>query len=75
MVDLQEISELEAKKPLVIEDLKRELANARKVLESIQEVNRRDGVLNEHVLHSEAVAEKLVEKLKENIAILKKRSV
>ncbi len=75
MVDLQEISELEAKKPLVIEGLKRELANARKVLELIQEVNRRDGVLNEHVLHSEAVAEKLVEKLRENIAILKKRSV
>jgi len=53
-----------------LEDAKRQLANARKVLASIQEVNRCDGVLNEHVLHSESVAEKLVEKLEKKVASL-----
>ena len=54
-----------------LEEAERQLANARKVLAAIQEVNRRDGVLNEHVLHSESVAEKLVEKLEKELADVK----
>lgn len=54
-----------------LEETERQLASARKVLVSIQEVNRREGVLNEHVLHSESVAEQLVEKLEKELAFLK----
>lgn len=54
-----------------LEETERQLANARKVLASIYEANRREGVLNEHVLHSESVAEKLVEKLEKELALLK----
>ena len=56
-----------------LEEAERQLANARKVLAAIQEVNRRDGVWNEHVLHSESVAEKLVEKLEKELADVKKQ--
>ena len=51
-----------------LDEAERQLANARRVLASIKEVNKRDKVLNEHVLHSETVAEKLVEKLEKGVA-------
>ena len=54
-----------------LEETEKQLVNARKVLASIQEVNRREGVLNEHVLHSEQAAEKFVEKLEKELAHLK----
>jgi hypothetical protein len=56
-----------------LEEATQQLANARNVLASIQEVNRREGVLNEHVLHSESAAEKLVEKFEKELAHLKEQ--
>jgi len=67
----QEFLEMPEENSSALEDAKRRLANACKVLVSIQEMNRRDGVLNEHVLHSETVAEKLVEKLKKEVTALR----
>jgi len=57
-----------------VEESGRQIAHARKMLASIQEVNRRDGVWNEHVLHSEVAAERLVEKLEKELADLKRQS-
>jgi len=45
-----------------------ELANARKVLSSVKEANRHDRVWNEHVMHSESVAEDLVKKLEQELS-------
>ena len=47
------------------------LAEARQALASIQEANRHEGVLNEHVLHSEIAAAQLVERLGTELAHLK----
>ena len=54
--------------PSALEEAGEQLTNARKVLASIQEINHREGVLNEHVFHSEKVAQKLVEKLEKEVA-------
>lgn len=53
-----------------LEEARKQLENARTVLASIQEANCRDGVWNEHVFHIESVAEKLVEKIEKEVAIL-----
>lgn len=63
--------EIGIRPPLALEEAARRLADARKALVSIQEANRRDGVLNEHMVHSEQAAESLVKRLGEELAHLK----
>ena len=43
-----------------LEQAKRQLARARKALDSVLKANRREGVWNEHVMRSEAMAGDLV---------------
>jgi len=57
--------------PLALEETARRLADACNALTSIQEANRADGVLNEHMVHSEQAAENLVKRLGEELSYLK----
>ena len=57
--------------PAALEKASQRLADARKELASIQEANRRDGVLNEHMVHSENTAAQLVDRLGKELAYLK----
>ena len=59
--------EIKSKSLSGLEEAVKQLAKARKKLALIKEVNRRDGVWNEHVLHSESVAEKLVKELEKKV--------
>ena len=54
-----------------LEETAQRLADARKELASIQEANRREGVMNEHTLHSENAAAQLIERLAKELAHLK----
>jgi hypothetical protein len=54
-----------------LEDVSRQLADARKALADIQRKNRREGVLNEHMVHSEMSAEQRIESLGKKLAHLK----
>ena len=67
----QEIPEMEAGNLSRLEEARKRLANARKILVSIQQVNRDESVLNEHVFHIESVAEKRVETLDQEVASLR----
>ena len=66
----QEISRMELGSLPALEEARKQLANARTVLVSIQEANRRDGIWNEHVFHIESVAGKRVENLEKKVAAL-----
>ena len=57
--------------PSALEDVSRKLADARKALADIQRINRREGVLNEHMVHSEMSAEQRIESLGKKLAHLK----
>ena len=63
--------EIDVVTPAALVEATQRLADARKVLVSIQEANRRDGVLNEHTLHSEIAAAQLIERLGKELAHLK----
>ena len=65
--------EIDVVTPAALEEATQRLEDARKVLISIQEANRRDGVLNEHMLHSENAAAQLIERLGKELAYLKGR--
>ena len=65
--------EIDVVTPAALVEATQRLADARKVLVSIQEANRRDGVLNEHTLHSEIAAAQLIERLGKELAHLKGR--
>jgi len=54
-----------------LEETAQRLADARKELAPIQEANRREGVMNEHTLHSENAAAQLIERLGKELAHLK----
>ena len=61
--------------PTDLEQAKQQLAQARAALDSILEANRRDGVWNEHVLHSESTAKELVARYATAVARLTRDSV
>lgn len=63
--------EIDVVTPAALEIATQRLADARQALASIQEANRRDGVLNEHMLHSEKAVEDLIERLGKELAHLK----
>ena len=65
--------EIDVVTPAALEEAAQRLADARQALVSIQEANRRDGVMNEHTLHSENAAAKLIESLGKELAHLKGR--
>ena len=65
--------EIDVVTPAALEEATQRLADARQALASIQEANRRDGVLNEHTLHSEHAAAQLIESLGKELAHLKGR--
>jgi len=53
-----------------LDNIRKQLSNAHAVLAAILDINRREGIFNEHVLHSETVAQNLVNKLEKDIVIL-----
>lgn len=63
--------EIKVVTPATLEEAAQRLADARQALASIQEANRRDGVMNEHTLHSENAAAQLIESLGKELAHLK----
>jgi hypothetical protein len=55
-------------------DIRKQLSNAHAVLASVLDINRREGIFNEHVLRSETVAQNLVNKLEKDIVMLSSSS-